>query len=408
MRSSNRARAAALLCCAVIMVFLSGGCTFRSEFAESSAADYPLLLAAADRGESGFRMAFFGAESESFAAAQCEQSFLSAARSYRSSGVVERYMSFCAGGDPETQLAQIHRALDSGYNIIIVDPAAESGYEEVIRRANKSGAVYLNHSALYPQEGAYNFRFNQTANDLAIIEKLCSRFSGGGTFLLLETGGSSARQSMDIYRGILNGYPQIETVTISAEDVGDLRELLKPYFSESGVWQFDAVLCSELSEAIVREFEAVARTDFQSDMLLANTDQTAYLNGTADVPLPSVMAVGNSTALLAELSARPGQQYLFTYSQYDLGGMMTEIAVKIAQGRRLVEPFSDGDIEIDRVLLISAENIDQYGMLLNSGQEYLLLSVLFDIVPELFAASSPDNTDSSSVPEETSSYSILY
>lgn len=327
--------------------------------------DYPLTMEGENKGEYGYRVAYFVPERESELFKGYEEYFESEVIEKKNEGIIERYIIYAANGNAQTQKEQMERAIKENYDIWVIYPCESGAITGVIDRALDAGIVCINISPDVKLNGVVSMSYDSYPTDKAVVAYMARVLQNKGKVAVVdpldEDGGNR-------FKNYLNAFEEynIETILVSAEDdEGIKREFTKLYDEENESFKVDAILFAGMTKGELRIIERVS-------------------GGI----LPKFVGASEHIELLQYLNKLNQQEktvsFAMTGTVIDLPALAIETAIMIADGAVLKEEYRD-KIVFAPTFVANDENIKDYFMLLDlEPEEMIRTNVLQDEIKDLF------------------------
>ena len=190
-------------------------------------------------------------------------------------GLVSLYNSFVSNLDPAVESQQIEQTINEGYDIIIVNPIANTGLDPVIDKAVAEGIVYINADNEYTSSKIINVVIDQ-AEWARIQAEFVVETLGAGKSVVQFNGidgvsASDIRSQVWVNELTAGGINIVRTVAHQWNDVESKR--LMGEIIASGV-QFDGIINQEAAMGIL---DAIQESNIDYPGVITSSEEVVWI-----------------------------------------------------------------------------------------------------------------------------------
>ena len=373
-KKAVRRLAAALLALCCLFGALSG-CVRLEEFGGVSERDPETPMMSAEKG--GIWAAYFGRSTTGQDDLTARNYVISAAAQLKKSGRLERYMLFCCDGNVSTQIAQMKRAAEDGYDAFLIDPCDIEALEYAKQLAKEGKIAFAaEFSEEYSLDGVLGIECSTFRSDLAAAGYICSAADPDkrACAVMITAQNAFGAAKREAFVQTLAEYPDITVAAdLSYRDGDDTSEvfdralaeamLLEPELSGGGCELI--VLCDRIDGALMEHILASSPVT----PLLAVSDRIDFLEG---------------ISVAAQNGVYP--KFAVVNSPADLPAIALNILVRAASG----ESFRPSAVEDGRIVIdINFSMTDEFfrsgqAMLGIADDQYIATGIMQDVVSGIF------------------------
>ncbi len=304
---------------------------------------------------------------------------ISAAAQLKKNGKLERYMLFSCDDDVSTQIAQMKRAAEGGYDAFLIDPCDPAALEYAKQLLDEGKIAFAAEiSGEYSLDGVLGIDCSTLGSDLAAASYVCSAAETDGDkrvyALVLTAESAFGEAKRGAFAQTLEEHPGI---TVAADIRYDANAGAKAAFD--GALGELLRLEPEPSEA---ECELVVLCDRIDGELLEH-----ILKASPVVPL---LAVSDRIDFLERIAVAEQEgvfpRFAIVNSPADLPAIALNILVRAASGERFrPDAVSDGRITVEILFSMTDEVFQSDSMILGiADDEYVATGIMQDVVSGIF------------------------
>src|SRR5690554_6198135 len=287
---------------------------------------FSLAACAGDEGteDEGFKIASHNAVIEGNAyRAVYEDQISEQIATLEAAGLVSLYNSFVANMDPAVESQQIEQTINEGYDIILVNPIANTGLDPVIDKAVAEGIVYINADNEYTSGKIINVVVDQ-AEWARIQAEFVVETLGAGTSVVQFNGidGVSASDvRSEVWVEVLTegGVDIARTVAHQWNDVESKR--LMSEIIASGI-EFDGIINQEAAMGIL---DAIEESNIDYPGVITSSEEVVWIRRIAEL---------NADELVLP--------FIVVENPPGIGATALAIGVNLAQGNTLKSGVQEG------------------------------------------------------------------
>ena len=327
--------------------------------------------------KSGVWAAYFGRGTTGQDDLTARNYVISAAAQLKKSGRLERYMLFSCDGNVSTQIAQMKRAAEDGYDAFLIDPCDIEALEYAKQLAEEGKIAFAaEFSEEYSLDGVLGIECSTFRSDLAAANYICSAADPDkrACAVIITAQNAFGAAKRDAFVQTLAEYPDITVAADLSYRAGEapagtfdraLEEvlLLEPELSGGGCELI--VLCDRIDGALLEHILASSPVT----PLLAVSDRIDFLEG---------------ISAAAQNGVYP--KFAIVNSPADLPAIALNILVRAASGESFrPSAVADGRIVID----INFSMTDEFfrsgqAMLGIADDQYIATGIMQDVVSGIF------------------------
>lgn len=185
-----------------------------------------------------------------------EENIKEAAAKAAGKGLNVSYTSSVSNWDAATEVQQLEQAINSGYDIILVNPVAPTGLDPIIDKALSAGIIYINCDCEYYSDKILNIATDQYYLGYKAATYVGDVLGPGGKVVMINAiDGNAANTQREA--GFDKGIEEKGLVVVQRGnhdwDTVKCQEIMTNILN-SGV-QFDGVLVSQGAEAVLKAYQ---------------------------------------------------------------------------------------------------------------------------------------------------------
>lgn len=185
-----------------------------------------------------------------------EKNIQEAAAAAKDKGLNVTYNSSVSNWDAATETQQLEQAVNSGYDIILVNPVAPTGLDPIIDKAIAAGIIYINCDCEYYSDKILNIATDQYYLGYKAATYVGDKLGKGGKVVMINAiEGNAANEQREA--GFDKGIEEkgLEVVQRANHDWDTVKcQQIMTDILNSGV-QFDGVLVSQGAEAVLKAYQ---------------------------------------------------------------------------------------------------------------------------------------------------------
>ncbi len=259
----------------------------------------------------------------------------------KAKGIISEYTTYVANSDPALERQYLEQAINDGVDIIIVNPIANGGLDDLITMAKDSGIVYINADNIYDHPDVINVVVNQ-AKWAEIQSDFVVETLGPGSKVVHFKGieGNSASEIRDAVWTKAFADANIEVVKKVAHGWNDTvsKDLMSEIIS-SGI-EFDGIINEESANGIL---DAIEEANIPYPGTISSSEEVAWIRRIAEV---------NKDA--------KNLPFIVVENPPGIGATALSIGVALANGKEFKDDVgNDGVIMYDPQWVMTYENMEE-------------------------------------------------